>query len=89
PTFDGDPVFCALLSPTRHEGGDYAIELEDCIASEQAYVPNTAVLRTVLRNARGDAIEIVDFAPRWREFGRFYHPVMLMRRVRPLAGQPR
>ncbi|HZH43460.1 MAG TPA: glycoside hydrolase family 15 protein [Lysobacter sp.] len=89
PTFDGDPVFCALLSPTQHEGGDYAIELEDCVASEQSYVSNTAVLRTVLRSARGDAIEIVDFAPRWREHERFYHPVMLMRRVRPLAGQPR
>ncbi|KAB8315365.1 glycoside hydrolase family 15 protein [Tolypothrix campylonemoides VB511288] len=89
PGFDGDPAFCALLSPREHAGGDYAIELEGCVATEQAYVPNTAVLRTVLRNAQGDAVEITDFCPRWREHERFYHPVMLMRRVRPLAGRPR
>ena len=51
PAFDGDPVFCALLSPRLHEGGDYAIELDDMASSEQEYLPNTAVLRTLLRDA--------------------------------------
>ncbi len=88
PAFDGDPAFCALLSP-RLEGGDYAVELEDFVTSEQAYVGNTAILRTLLHDAHGGAVEITDFAPRWRQHGRFYHPVMLVRRVRPLAGSPR
>lgn len=88
PAFDGDPTFCALLSPKR-EGGDYAIELEDFAESEQHYLPNTAVLRTVLRDNAGNAVEIVDFAPRWHRHGRFYRPVMLVRRVRPLLGHPR
>ena len=35
PAFDGDPAFCALLSPTLGPGGDYSIELQDCVASEQ------------------------------------------------------
>ena len=89
PAFDGDPTFCALLSPSRHPGGDYAIELEDLASAEQAYLDNTAVLRTVLRDAHGGAVEITDFAPRWHQHDRFYRPVMLMRRVRPLAGSPR
>jgi GH15 family glucan-1,4-alpha-glucosidase len=89
PAFDGDPTFCALLSPTRHEGGDFAIELEDFTSARQHYITNTAVLRTVLRDRHGGAVEIIDLAPRWRQYGRFYRPVMLVRRVRRLAGSPR
>jgi GH15 family glucan-1,4-alpha-glucosidase len=88
PAFDGDPAFCALLSPVN-DGGDYSIELLDCVSSEQHYIPNTAVLRTVLRDGNGGAVEITDFAPRWRQHDRYFRPVMLMRRVRPLSGSPR
>ncbi|GAB1594472.1 glycoside hydrolase family 15 protein [Lysobacter claricitrinus] len=88
PAFDGDPTFCALLSP-RIDGGDFAIELDGGVSSEQHYIENTAVLRTVLRDDRGGAIEIIDFAPRWKQYDRFYRPVMLIRTVRPLAGEPR
>ncbi|MBD7987937.1 glycoside hydrolase family 15 protein [Luteimonas sp. Sa2BVA3] len=88
PAFDGDPAFCALLSP-RAGGGDYAIELEDFESATQEYVKNTAILRTVLRDRHGGAVEITDFAPRWRQHGRFYRPVMLVRRLRPLSGRPR
>ncbi len=89
PAFDGDPAFCALLSPREHEGGDFGIELEDFAASEQHYITNTAILRTVLRDAHGGAVEVIDFAPRWRENGRFYRPVSIIRKVTPLAGSPR
>ena len=57
--------------------------------SEQHYLPNTAILRTILRDRNGGAVEITDFAPRWRHYNRLYRPVMLYRRVRPLAGAPR
>lgn len=88
PAFDGDPAFCALLSP--HEGhGDWSIELEDFERSEQSYIENTAILRTVLVDRHGASIEITDFAPRWRQHDRFYRPVMLMRRIRLLSGSPR
>ncbi|HEY0333754.1 MAG TPA: glycoside hydrolase family 15 protein [Stenotrophomonas sp.] len=88
PAFDGDPAFCKLLSP-RIEGGDFAVELEDFQDSEQAYIPNTAILRTVLRDSKGGAIEVIDFAPRWRNNNRFYRPVSIVRRIRPLSGAPR
>ena len=88
PAFDGDPAFCSLLSP-KAGGGDYAVELEDFESATQEYVKNTALLRTVLRDRHGGAVEITDFAPRWRQHGRFYRPVMLVRRLRPLSGRPR
>ena len=89
PTFDGDPTFCALLGPNQQTGGDFAVELEDLESSEQAYLTNTAVLRTVLRDRHGGVLEILDFAPRWRQNDRFYRPVSLIRRITPLAGSPR
>ncbi|MCW4454730.1 glycoside hydrolase family 15 protein [Flavobacterium sp. MXW15] len=89
PAFDGDPAFCALLAPTQQVGGDFGIELEDFAGSEQHYVTNTAILRTVLRDRHGGEVEVIDFAPRWRRNGRLYRPVSIIRRVRPLAGNPR
>ena len=89
PAFDGDPAFCALLSPTAHDGGDFGIELEGFARAEQSYAANTAVLRTVLHDDRGGALEIVDFAPRWKQNGRVYRPVSIIRRITPLSGSPR
>ncbi len=88
PTFDGDPTL-PLLGPNQQTGGDFAIELEDFASSEQEYLTNTAILRTVLRDTHGGELEILDFAPRWRQNDRFYRPVSLIRQVRPLAGSPR
>lgn len=89
PQFDADPTFCALLSP-RHEGyGCWTVAIEDFDHAEQEYERNTAVLVTRLYDRRGQGIEITDFAPRFRQRGRIYHPVMLMRRMRPLEGRPR
>jgi hypothetical protein len=88
PAFDGDPAFCALLQP-KIDGGDWSVELEDFSHAEQHYIDNTAVLRTLLHDTHGGSVELVDFAPRWRQHGRFYRPVMLVRRLRPLTGSPR
>ena len=88
PTFDADASFCRLLSP-KLDGGDWSIELLGLARSEQHYDPNTAVLITRLYDEHGGAIEITDFAPRYRIRGRLFHPVMLVRRVRPLDGSPR
>ncbi|MEZ4292479.1 MAG: glycoside hydrolase family 15 protein [Myxococcota bacterium] len=89
PRFDSDPVFCALLRGDDRESGVFAIDLLDFAASEQRYDGNTAILHTILRDRHGSAIEITDFAPRFANFGRTYRPTMIMRRVRPIAGEPR
>ena len=88
PAFDGDPAFCALLQP-RLDGGDWSVELEDFSHAEQHYLDNTALLRTLLHDTHGGSVEQIDFVPRWRQHGRFYRPVMLVRRLRPLTGSPR
>lgn len=91
PRFDADPVFCSLLKGhTDQDGYGYCgIELVEQISAEQQYLPNTAVLVTRLTDASGGVIEITDFAPRFRQFGRMFTPVMLMRQVKRLHGSPR
>lgn len=91
PRFDGDPVFCSLLGGTADgdRGGDFAIELLGAVRCTQRYDDNTAVLVSEIEDERGNAIEIIDFAPRFRNLGRIFRPLQLVRRVRPLCGRPR
>jgi len=91
PRFDGDPVFCSLLQEhAPSEGMGYcSIELLDRVQSEQSYLPNSAVVATRLTDSRGGAIEITDFAPRFRQYGRMFTPMMLIRQIRRLRGSPR
>ena len=89
PHLAGDPTFCSLLEPTSHDAGYLDVELEGFTAAEQRYLGNTPVLVTTLHAADGSAVEITDFAPRFRRWDRLYHPVMLIRRIRPLQGTPR
>ncbi|MBI3140293.1 MAG: glycoside hydrolase family 15 protein [Rhodocyclales bacterium] len=94
PRFDGDPVFCSLL---RERGGEqdagdfgfFAVDLVDVAHSEQEYLTNTAILVTRLHDSQGGVLEVTDFAPRFRQFGRTFRPLMLIRRIRRLAGSPR
>jgi GH15 family glucan-1,4-alpha-glucosidase len=88
PRFDGDPVFNALLDPSD-KGSAFAIEIENFSHSKQWYEHNTAVLRTQLFDTSGQAVEITDFAPRFYRRSRFFRPMTLVRRVRPLHGAPR
>jgi GH15 family glucan-1,4-alpha-glucosidase len=88
PRFDADPVFNALLDPTDNAAA-WSIELEDMVHAEQEYELNTAVLITRLYDRRGNAVEVSDFAPRFFARDRTFRPVQIVRRLRPLAGQPR
>lgn len=88
PRLDGDPVFCSLLrdDASDSERGFFSVELEGATRSEQNYERNTAVLETVITNADGARIRILDFCPRFRQFGRNFRPVTMIRIVEPLAG---
>ncbi|PZN92597.1 MAG: glucoamylase [Alphaproteobacteria bacterium] len=87
PRVDGDPAFAALLGSDTH--GQWAIDVDGRASTEQAYLRNTAVLRTVVTDAAGASLEILDFCPRFERFGRMYRPVAFARIVRPLSGAPR
>jgi GH15 family glucan-1,4-alpha-glucosidase len=90
PRLDSDPAFNSLLSDQDSpELGCYELQLRDCVRSEQHYEDNTAILVTTLYDARGGAVRIRDFAPRFQQFGRSFRPVMLVRTLEPLAGSPR
>lgn len=88
PRFDGDPVFCSLLTNSE-DHGFFAVELADCERTEQRYLENTAILVTRLYDRQGGAVEVTDFAPRFGQYGRMFRPMMLVRRVKRLAGSPR
>ena len=91
PRFDGDPVFSSLLQ--QHETGAgkgyCSVELVDQSKIEQHYLPNSALLVTRITDARGSIVEITDFAPRFRQHGRMFTPMMLVRQVRRVQGSPR
>ena len=90
PRFDGDPVLCALLNDRGEDGGGfYEVALGGLARSEQFYQRNSAVVVTRLYDEDGGAIEINDFAPRFKLFGRVFRPTMLVRQVKPIEGTPR
>ncbi len=87
PRFDSSFVFGSLLD--ENKGGDFAILPEgDDYETEQHYVPNTNILRTYFHSKSG-SFEVVDFAPRFRQYERSFKPTQLMRRVRRISGDPR
>ncbi len=90
PRFDSDPMFCSLLGGDRErvETGFFDIEMADMVDSSQSYVENSAILTTTLRDRFGGELRITDFAPRYRQYGRSFHPVMVVRTVTPVAGSP-
>ncbi|MFW5633290.1 MAG: glycoside hydrolase family 15 protein [Erythrobacter sp.] len=89
PRVDGDPVFCALLDGKERNEGIWRFELEGQCSSRQEYIRNTPHLVTTLESSTGDAIEVLDFCPRYERSGRMYRPVAWVRIVRPIRGNPR
>ncbi|HEX8389432.1 MAG TPA: glycoside hydrolase family 15 protein [Sphingomonas sp.] len=89
PRVDGEPAFSALLGGDDPQAGFWSVELEDRHTTRQNYVRNTAVLVTRHEDGQGNAVEVVDFCPRFGRDGRTYRPTAWARIVRPLTGSPR
>jgi len=85
---DGDPVFNALLGGSEPVSGFMEAAVTGAKESHQRYLPNTAILETIVEGA-GGTMRIIDFAPRFRRFGRMFRPPMLVRRLEPITGRPR
>ncbi len=90
PRPDGDPIFSALLTRDlgANERGVFAVDMVELARTEQSYVYNTAIIQTTLYDAHGGIVRITDFCPRFRNRGRMFRPMMLVRVVAPLAGRP-
>jgi GH15 family glucan-1,4-alpha-glucosidase len=87
PRFDSSFVFGNLLDSTR--GGDFSImPAEGSFTSRQYYIDNTNILCTEIECSDG-RYRVIDFAPRFRQYDRYYKPLMLIRKIERLSGTPK
>ncbi|KRB40645.1 glycoside hydrolase family 15 protein [Phenylobacterium sp. Root700] len=93
PRVDGDPVFSTLLGADPDEHADaqgyWSVELEDQASVRQSYLRNTPILVTEITDKAGAIAQVIDFCPRYRQFGRVYRPLAFIRLIRPIAGVPK
>ena len=90
PRMDSDPVFCGLLSPRAGPGeGEWRIRLVGQTSAGQRYLRNTPIVETLLHDAEGNCLRILDFMPRYKNDGRTFRGRTLVRIVEPLSGMPR
>jgi GH15 family glucan-1,4-alpha-glucosidase len=89
PRPDGDPVFAGLLGGDDPRScGEFSVELAGASGSARRYLPNTAVLETVLTDGNGNSVRVTDFCPRFQARERIFRPVGLVRIVEPVSGRP-
>lgn len=86
PKFDSSFVFGGLLDDDK--GGEFSIKpIGDNFKTNQYYIENTNVLCTEFSD--GDSkFKVTDFAPRFHQNDRYFKPLMLIRKIEPLAGSP-
>ncbi|HEX5507104.1 MAG TPA: glycoside hydrolase family 15 protein [Pseudolabrys sp.] len=88
PRYDGDPVFCRLLSGGEDKGFADVV-LDGLVDIKSEYIRNTAMVVTELTDRNGATVRITDFAPRFLIYGRIHRPPQLMRTIEPVSGMPR
>lgn len=87
PRFDSGFVFGGLLDQAK--GGAFSLQpAAGKFSTHQYYLDNTNVLCTEVECA-GGRYRVTDFAPRFQQYERYYKPLMLIRKLEPLAGTPR
>ncbi|MDJ0839839.1 MAG: glycoside hydrolase family 15 protein [Acidobacteriota bacterium] len=85
PRLDSSFVFGSLLDDKA--AGRFRIGPPDGRAGSQEYLHNTNVLKTTFQSNDG-SFEVIDFAPRFHLYHRYYKPNMLIRIIRPVSGSP-
>jgi glucoamylase len=86
PRFDSSFLFGSLLDESK--GGHFYIRpASDDFHSFQFYVPNTNVLCTEFHNSEG-RFRVYDTAPRMNVHERQFKPLMLVRKIELLSGDP-
>jgi GH15 family glucan-1,4-alpha-glucosidase len=68
--------------------GVFAVAINNCVAHQQQYRRNTAIVETTLTDDAGNQIRLTDFCPRFRDRNRVFRPMMFIRIAEPLAGHP-
>ncbi len=88
PRFDSSFVFGTLLDDGSNGGRFYITPTAKDFETRQRYLDNTNVLETEFISEEG-AFKIVDFAPRFYQYERYFKPLMMVRKIVPLSGRPR
>lgn len=86
PRFDSTFIFGSLLD--KNKGGEFSILPATEYTSHQYYLENTNVLCTEITCESGK-YRIIDFAPRFQQYDRFFKPLMFIRKLEVLEGNPR
>ena len=86
PRFDSSFVFGSLLDEKR--GGEFSITPTDSsFQTKQYYLDNTNILCTEFFNHDWH-FRVIDFAPRFRLYDRNFRPLMFIRKIELLRGNP-
>ena len=86
PRFDDSFIFGSLLDDEK--GGSFSIlPPTEEYQTKQYYIENTNVLCTEISYSDG-AYRVTDFAPRFYQYDRYYKPLMLVRKIERLSGNP-
>lgn len=86
PRFDNSFVFGSLLD--KEKGGSFSLlPPTDKYKSRQYYIENTNVLCTEITYSEGTYL-VTDFAPRFFQYERYYKPLMLVRKIERISGNP-
>ena len=86
PRFDSSFIFGSLIDDEK--GGEFSVNPQSGKSiSSQQYVENTNILCTKIENESG-IYKITDFAPRFFQQDRHYKPLMLIRKIERVKGNP-
>jgi GH15 family glucan-1,4-alpha-glucosidase len=85
PQMDSSFVFGGLIDEDK--GGRFQVIPQTSYTSTQKYVENTCIILTHFKCEDGE-FEVIDFAPRFSIYDRFFKPLQLFRKIRRIQGQP-
>lgn len=86
PRFDSSFIFGSLLD--KEKGGEFSVMPNNGdFRSKQYYLKNTNILATEFEVEEGK-FRVIDFAPRFNQYERYFKPLMLFRKIELLEGNP-
>lgn len=85
PRFDSSFIFGSLLDSKK--GGEFSVTPKGDYTSRQYYFDNTNVLCTEFLCANGK-FRVIDCAPRFFQYERYFKPLMIVRKIELLEGNP-
>lgn len=86
PKFDSSFIFGSLLD--KKKGGEFSVMPADGeFKSKQYYMDNTNILVTEFETSEGK-FRVKDFAPRFSQYDRYFKPLMLVRKIEHVEGDP-